>query len=476
MHAELAQLGAVVGSAGLAFLLVAPGGRIRLAGLAAWGGGGLALAASLAPAGRPVLYVGAAVLAVAGAVALAAAFVAWPWLVPVLTLACVPARVPVALEGEDANLLLPLYGVVAGAALALAWELLRGDARSRELGPLAWPLAAFTGWAGLSLLWSGDVREGTIDLAAFLLPFGLLSVSVARLPWSRRWLTAVFVELLAMALAFAAIGAYQWVTRDVFWNPKVVVGNAYAPFYRVNSVFWDPSIYGRFLVVAIIACVGVVLTLPRLREGLLLTGAVAAIWVGLLLSFSQSSFAALVVAVLGAAAFAWGRRTLAPLAAVAVVLVLVGFATMNVRDELRKDLNRATSGRSNLVGTGARIAAANPVGGVGLGGFRRAYAERTGLRGEEPKKAASHSTPVTVAAEGGVPGFALYLWLLAAALVVPLRRASRSFAGRVSLIVGLALMAIAVHSLFYDAFFEDPTTWALLGLASVVGAWRGAGR
>jgi hypothetical protein len=33
-----------------------------------------------------------------------------------------------------------------------------------------------------------------------------------------------------------------------------------------------------------------------------------------------------------------------------------------------------------------------------------------------------------------------------------------------------------VHSLFYDAFFEDPTTWGLFGLASVVGAWRGAGR
>ena len=33
----------------------------------------------------------------------------------------------------------------------------------------------------------------------------------------------------------------------------MIVGNAYAPFYRVNSVFWDPSIYGRYLVVAILA-------------------------------------------------------------------------------------------------------------------------------------------------------------------------------------------------------------------------------
>ena len=46
---------------------------------------------------------------------------------------------------------------------------------------------------------------------------------------------------------------YQYATRDVFWNPKVIVGNAYAPFYRVNSVFYDPSVYGRFLVVAMLA-------------------------------------------------------------------------------------------------------------------------------------------------------------------------------------------------------------------------------
>ena len=46
-----------------------------------------------------------------------------------------------------------------------------------------------------------------------------------------------WVELVAMAIVFAAIGIYQWTTRDIFWNPKVIVGNAYAPFFRVNSVF-----------------------------------------------------------------------------------------------------------------------------------------------------------------------------------------------------------------------------------------------
>jgi hypothetical protein len=476
VHVELARIGGVVGAAGLAILLLAPAGRVRLVGLVGWAAGGAALAYSLAPGGRGVLIAAAGAAAVVGAVVLAVLFLRWPWLVAVLTLACVPARVPVALEGEDANLLLPLYGVVAGAGLALGWELLRGDRRQRELGPLAWPLAAFVLWSALSLLWSGDVREGAIDLGAFLLPFSLLAIVIGRLPWSRRWLTFLFAQLVAMAAVIAAIGAYQWVTRDVFWNPKVIVGNAYAPFYRVNSVFWDPSIYGRFLVVAIIACLVVVLARPALNVAAAATAAIAVLWIGLVLSFSQSSFAALMVAVLGGATWAWGRRALVPLGAAAVLLVLVGFSAPTVRDEFRDDLDRATSGRSSLVGNGVRIARDNAIAGVGLGGFRREYAERTGLRGEEPKRAASHSTPVTVAAEGGIPGILLYTWLLLTALVVPLRRASRSFAGRVSLIVGLALMAIAVHSLFYDAFFEDPLTWGLVGVASVVGTWRGDGR
>ena len=45
----------------------------------------------------------------------------------------------------------------------------------------------------------------------------------------------------------------------------MIVGNAYAPFYRVNSVFYDPSIYGRFLVVAILAAL-VVVALRRDRR------------------------------------------------------------------------------------------------------------------------------------------------------------------------------------------------------------------
>jgi hypothetical protein len=115
-----------------------------------------------------------------------------------------------------------------------------------------------------------------------------------------------------------------------------------------------------------------------------------------------------------------------------------------------------------------RIALHHPVGGVGVGGFKKAYAARRGLKGVDPKKAASHTTPVTVAAEEGLPGLALLVWLGLASLAATLLGLGRGFTSRVSLAAGLVLVAIAVHTLFYNALFEDPMTWAVFGLAGVV--------
>jgi hypothetical protein len=107
--------------------------------------------------------------------------------------------------------------------------------------------------------------------------------------------------------------------------------------------------------------------------------------------------------------------------------------------------------------------------GVGVGGFKRGYAELAHLKGKEPRAAASHTTPVTVAAETGIPGLALFLWLVWTALRTTFRRIGRDFDGAARLAFGLALTAILVHCLFYNALFEDPTFWGLIALG-VVGA------
>jgi O-antigen ligase len=462
-----AQVAGIVACLGLAALLVARGRLQRLAGLGAWGLGAIVLAVYLAPHGHRPLLAGAAVVGVALVVGGAFVLRRWPFVLPFAALACVAARIHVHIGSTEANLLVPMYGVVAAAAIVLAWELWQGDARARELGPVAWPLAAFVGWGGLSMIWTQDVRQGAIELLFFYLPFGLLAVALARLRWSRLIALGLLVEVMAMAAVFAAIGIYQHEARELFWNQKLLVSNAYAPFYRVNSVFWDPSIYGRFLVVAILALLVVVLFGHDRRWLFGATGAIALIWVGLYFSYSQSSFAALAAGVVLAAIFAWGRRGVVLAIAAAVIVGAGALATPSVRhDVFGHNSKSATSGRGTLVRRGAHIAVHHPAVGVGIGGFKHAYAELAGLKGKEPNAAASHTTPVTVAAEGGIVGFALYVWLLVAALLLAFRRFARDLPGLAALTFGLVIAAVAVHSLFYNAFFEDPTVWAAIGLAA----------
>lgn len=467
-----AQAGAVVGCLGLAVLLLAPTRVARIAGLAAWGAGLGVLGLYLLPDLSRSRLVAATIGGLVASVLVGVLLRRWPYFLAFATLACIPLRLPVDIGSDEVNLLLPLYAVIGGLALSLGWSLLRGDERARELGPLAWPVAAFVMWAGLSMLWTVDVRRGAILLGAFLLPFGMLAVGFARLPWRGRWLTWLWGGLVGTALAYAAVGGYQWLTRDVFWNPSVKVFNAYAPFFRVNSVFWDPSVYGRYLCVAILASLaGILLGGVRGWRVAGLYAVVIATWLGLLISFSQSSFVALAAGIVVAVAVAWGRRTTLILVALGAVTAAVLLAVPQVRHELvgksRSGVNRITSGRANLVGQGVRITLDHPVVGVGAGGFSREYARRLGIPGKDPKRVASHTMPVTVAAEGGIVALGLLVWLLATAFLATLRGLGRGFTSRVSLATGVVLAAIAVHSFFYAAFFEDPMTWALLGLVGL---------
>jgi O-Antigen ligase len=469
MSSGAAQVAGALGALGLALLIASTKHQLRVAGLVAWALGCAGLAIYLAPHGHHRVLAAAAVFGVIAAIGGAWVVLRVPWLLALLTLACVPARIPVHVGSTQANLLLPLYAVVAVAAIALAWELFGDGDGGRELGPLALPVAAFVAWDGVSLLWTNDVRQGAIELLFFVLPFGLLALVLARLVWSRAWLLTLYVQLAAMALVFAVIGIVQYETRNIFWNPKVKVDNAYAPsgwFYRVNSVFYDPSIYGRFLVVAILASIAVILWRridPLWAIAITLTLGIT--WVGLLPSFSQSSFVALMVALFVALIVVWRKRSIV-LVAIALIVVLAAVAASPAVRH-KASLSHITSGRSTLVSKGVKVGLHHPLAGVGVGGFRRAYADLAHLKGKEPKAAASHTTPITVFAETGVPGLLLFTWLVVAALLLAFRRLQAGFDGAARLAVGLALVAILVHCVFYNALFEDPTFWGLLALAAV---------
>jgi O-antigen ligase len=431
----------------LASLLLTAGGTLALLG---WVGVAHTLRAHAAPAATGLLVVLA--VGIAAALRLRRRWIALPFA------ACIaaPFRFPVHIGSQSANLLVPLYAVIAVAFLALLAETLRG-AEPARLPPrrLSLPLLLLIAWEAASLAWSTSATEGAKDLAFYVLPFGVLLAALVAHPPPLPRLADLLRTQVALALAFAAVGAYQVLRHDVWWNRKLMVSNAFSSFFRANSIFYDPSIYGRYLAVTITLVVAALL-FGQVRRPVLAAAAAALAWIGILTSYSQSAFAALCAGVGAGLILAFGRR-LALLLAIGTALVgLALVATPSVR---HAGVNRVTSERSQLVGDGLRLFRAHPLTGVGLGGSTDA-ARQQGARGRAVRRA-QHVMPLTVASELGVVGLVLVGWLLAvlarlALAAGPLRRER--------LALGLGLLSIAVHSLFYAAFFEDPLTFGLAAL------------
>ena len=313
-HTDAAQIAALVGALGAVLTLVPRGRVFAIVGLALLGAATVGLAVSLVgrddvkllieePAALAALAVGVVVVCL-GAVPL----VRYPGVTPVVLLAAAPFRLPVGLGDQDAFLLLPLYVVLAATAVALAVRMLRGEHPPAPPFLLALPIAAFVTFASISFLWTWDEREGGISLAFFIFPFVAGLGIVCRSPLTAWLPRALVVTLVALGSLFAAIGLWQANTRTLFFAPSLEVANAYTTFFRVTSLFKDPSLYGRYLVVPIVVLLVIVLgRRNRIAESAVLTGVIAFLFAGLFFSYSQSSFVALFAAT-AVVAFVTGDR------------------------------------------------------------------------------------------------------------------------------------------------------------------------
>ena len=476
-HADAAQFAALVGALG-AVLVLLPRGRLApLVGFALLGVATATIAWALVgdedvrllfgdPAGIALVLVGAATAA-----CLAVPLARHPEAVPVALVAVAPFRVPVQLGAEDAFLLLPLYLVLASSVVAFAYRVARGW-RPPSLPPLlALPLAAFVAYVAVSFLWTFDEREGGIELAFFVFPFVAGVGVVARAPLAEWLARALAATLVALGVVFATVGLWQAHTRSVFFARDVEVANAYTSFFRVTSLFKDPSLYGRYLVVPIaVLLVALCVRRGRSFEWVASGALIAFLFAGLYFSYSQSSFVALFCVAFAIAFLVAGRRLRIFLLVCAAVAALgaAAYAAQAVQGRSLKDV---TSSRSRLVTITLDAFELRPVAGVGVGGQPQASGDAIGTR--KAKRNASHTTPLTVLAEYGVAGFAVYLWLLGAVALALL--AATRLARGLGLGLAAVLVVLFVHSLLYAGFFEDPLTWGVLALSAAIVASAPAG-
>jgi O-antigen ligase len=394
-----------------------------------------------------------------------------PELVALAAAAALPFRVPIEAGGDTSNLLVPLYLVIASGVLAYAVPRLRAppgldddDESPHRRGALEWLLAATVVLYAAQAAYSSDFDRALSQVIFFYVPFALLYALLVRVEWTPRLAGRCLAVLLALAIAFVGIGFFEYARRELLLNPRVISSNQFESYFRVNSLFFDPNIYGRFLVTVMLGLTAVLLWS---RRRLVIAGcalALALLWAGLVLTLSQSSFTALLAGLAVLGALRWGaRRAAAVVAAFAVAAVLVVLVAPGAVGVDRSP-DAVTSGRSTLVTGGIRLARERPVTGWGAGAFRHEY-RRQEQSSNARASAASHTIPITIAAEQGVGGLLLYLALLFVAIGALLRGARSSIARAA---IAAAFVALVVHTLLYAAFLEDPLAWALLAVGATL--------
>jgi O-antigen ligase len=426
---------------------------------------------------HPLLAVGAVAIAVAVLAVVAVLVARRPGLIGALVVVALPFRIPIQAGGTTSNLLVPLYLVIAAGSLAFIAAALRGrgdreadTAETIEAGPAraAWLeglLALYVLLYALQSIYSPDFEKALQNLVFFYVPFALAFFLLRRLVWTPQLLRRCLELAVGLAVLFALIAFVEYATKTIILNPKLVVQNDLHTYFVVNSVFFDPDIFGRFLALVMILVVGVLLFTRRQRDQLGATGVLAVLWVALVLTLSRSSLAALLVGAGIVAALRWRLSRAVVVGAVVVALGAAAVAVSPTTFGLNQGLNGASSGRAGLVSGGLHMFGDRPLWGYGSGAFVTEYRARNPHTSQT--LAASHTIAITIGAEQGLIGEVVYLALVLTALLVLLRGSRRS-AARAA--VAAAFVALMFHTELYADFLEDPMTWTLLAIGASLAA------
>ena len=263
-------------------------------------------------------------------------------------------------------------------------------------------LAAYVVLYAIQAVYSPDFEKALQQMVFFYVPFALMFCLLRRLQWTRLLLRRCVVVVGALALLFVAIGFVEYATKTLLLNPKLIAENNVHTYFAINSVFFDPDIFGRFLaLVMIILRRGARVRPPPARPA------------------RRSGRARGAVGGSGADAVAFEPGRAAGRAGHARGDALEGEADpagdgrggrdrnrggRDLPEDVRAQpgLNGASSGRGGLVSGGLRLFGDRPLWGYGSGSFQVEYKRLKPATSQT--LSASHTIPVTIAAEQGLIG------------------------------------------------------------------------
>ncbi len=376
--------------------------------------------------------------------------------------------------------------VIAAGSLAFAVRALRGglplgSGHVRDPGWLERLLGLLIVLYALQALYSpttalpglpSGFEQALKNMVFFYVPFALLFCLLVRLEWSPALIRACVWLVAGLAVVLAGVAFVEYATRTTFFSSRLSETNQLYVYFVANSVFFDPNIFGRFLALVMVALATMLLYDRPAREQLGVFVVLAILWGALVISFSRSSMIALLIGLALLAALRWRPGAALAIGTVVVVLGAAAVAVSPTTFGLNQGLNGVSAGRGSVLSGGLRLFGDRPGWGYGSGSFETEY------RGHNPNSGsltASHTTPVTVAAEQGVIGELAYGALLVVAIAGLARGAGED---PVRAAIAAAFAALLIHTMLYADFLEDPFTWALLGVGAAIAraSPAGAGR
>ncbi|MGK3208881.1 O-antigen ligase family protein [Amycolatopsis sp. MEPSY49] len=343
-------------------------------------------------------------------------------------------------------------GKLAPALLTVAWLAVRvGQRKFPRATPLHAALALLAVVLAATAAWHSAgpfTAEYTVRWLPFLVVTAVLA-DVAGREVPIRWL------LLAAAAGATVAGAGALVSL-------IADGQA-----RASGPQPDPNDLAYFLVAAVPLLVAVrARTFATAIAGVVLVAGAAA-------TFSRGGALGL------AAAAGWllARRVLPwrLVAATAAAVVALGLGTLLVAGP---HLARAVQEKSFIAASNvdtrelrwqaaARMVTAHPVLGVGPGGFREQYAAESHNAEIDEQTPVAHNMYLEVAAELGLPGFALFAGVVGVAAVASERAVRRAGPGprrTEAVAIQASLLAVLVTSTFLSEQYYLPL-WSLAALA-----------
>ena len=282
-----------------------------------------------------------------------------------------------------------------------------------------------------------------------------------------RWWRAALIATAGLVVALYGVREKLFVLK--------ILGD---PTWRIFSTFFNPNPLGGFFALVLPLAASAAIVGRRLWHRLLWVFAALLLAAAILPTYSKGAMLAALVSmslygVLLARASGRPRRNLGIVLGVfGALAVAVGMALLlstPVRTRVIGTIG--TQSHSNMFrlltwqGT-MRMAEANPWVGIGPGAFKHAFMNYAVGGYTE----AAHQTYLQVAAEQGLVGGAIFLWLLGAVLLTAGRavRRAKDFEGRALAIGGLcSVVALMVHGLLdYDWYIGaiGVTFWLVAGL------------